>query len=60
MTIDLTCMCGSGKQKRAHYDARGYFLTYACPDCRERKLAVFRAEVLDDPQYEHDEPLEEE
>jgi hypothetical protein len=59
MAIDLTCMCGSGKQKRALYDARGIFLTYACTDCRTRKLAGFRAEVLRDPAYQADEPIDE-
>ena len=29
------CLCGSGLEKDAEYDARGIFLTYACDKCRE-------------------------
>lgn len=52
------CGCGSGRTKRAAYDARGIFLTFVCGECEQRKLAVFRPEVLTDPGYDHDEPIE--
>lgn len=44
----------------AEYDARGIFLTYVCPVCRSAKLAEFRPDVLTDPGYWHDEPIDEE
>ena len=54
------CACGSGKDKRAAYDARGIFLTYVCDECETEKLSRFRADVLSDPDYEADDPIEEE
>jgi hypothetical protein len=53
-----TCSCGSGKPKSAQYDARGIFLTYTCEDCHDRKMAEFRPDVLTDPDYWTDEPIE--
>lgn len=52
------CPCGSGEPREAQYDARGIFLTYTCPRCHKRKMAGFRAEVLTNPAYEADEPIE--
>lgn len=52
------CSCGSGLISDAQYDARGIFLTYACDKCRKRKLSGFRPDVLTDPNYECDEPIE--
>jgi hypothetical protein len=54
-----TCPCGSGFEAWANYDARGIFLTYACETCQQRKLAVYRPEVLTDPDYYCDEQIEE-
>jgi len=54
------CMCGSGKHRWAEYDARGIFLTYVCDDCKKEKLGRFRKDVLTDPNYWHDEPIDEE
>jgi hypothetical protein len=54
------CHCGSGEYAQARYDARGIFLTYACEACVQEKLSHYRPEVLTDPGYEHDEPLDEE
>lgn len=54
------CSCGSGEVPDAEYDARGIFLTFACPKCREKKLGQFRPEVLTDPNYWHDEPIDDE
>jgi hypothetical protein len=50
-----TCSCGSGKPKSAQYDARAY----TCEDCHDRKMAEFRPDVLTDPSYWADEPIEE-
>jgi hypothetical protein len=52
------CLCGSGKPKSAPYDARGIFLTYTCEDCHARKMAGYRPDVLTDPAYWTDEPIE--
>jgi hypothetical protein len=53
------CSCGSGKPKSAQYDARGIFLTNTCEDCHDRKMAEFRPDVLTDPDYWTDEPIDE-
>jgi hypothetical protein len=54
-----SCSCGSGKSAPAHFDARGIFLCYACSDCVDQQLGKFRPEVLTDPNYWVDEPIEE-
>lgn len=41
------------------YDARGIYLTTVCDKCRDVKLSPYRREVLEDPEYECDEPIEE-
>jgi hypothetical protein len=53
------CLCGSGKPREAQYDARGIFLTYTCSRCEKEKLSHYRSDVLTDPGYWHDEPIEE-
>jgi hypothetical protein len=53
------CSCGSGEQPWARYDARGIFLCYCCDNCEAEKLSGFRSEVLTNPNYECDEPIEE-
>lgn len=52
------CFCGSGEYQEAEYDARGILLTYARSKCRKERLSHFRPEVLSDPNYEADEPIE--
>ena len=52
------CFCGSGLERDAEYDARGIFLTYACDHCRDEKLSRYRADVLADPAYIADEPID--
>lgn len=54
-----TCPCGSGKPRHANHDARGIFLTFTCETCHQRRMAGFRPDVLTDPSYWHDEPVEE-
>jgi hypothetical protein len=46
------CDCGSKKERRAEFDARGIFLTYLCDDCMVEKLSRYRPEVLYDPKYD--------
>lgn len=41
------------------YDARGIPLCRVCDICREAKLSKYRRDVLTDPGYWHDEPIEE-
>ena len=52
------CSCGSRLEAPQHLDARGIFLTYACEQCWPEKRRQFRPEVLEDPNYEADEPIE--
>ena len=60
MRTATKCPCGSGEFGEAHHDARGIFLTYACSSCEKDKLAGFRPDVLTDPNYWADEPIDEE
>jgi hypothetical protein len=53
------CPCGSGEYPEAQYDARGIFMCYTCSKCEKEKLAGYRPDVLTDPNYWHDEPIEE-
>lgn len=52
------CDCGSGKAPEPCYDARMIFLCYSCDDCHEKKMAVYRPEVLTDANYEASEDIE--
>lgn len=52
------CPCGSGREAEAEFDARGIFLCYSCRKCRKEKLSRYRADVLGDPNYWSDEPIE--
>ncbi len=54
----MTCSCGSGLSREAQHDARGIFLTFTCAKCHERRMREFRSDVLSDPDYWHDEPIE--
>ena len=40
------------------FDARGIEIARVCDKCRAQKLAKYRPEVLTDPGYEADEPIE--
>lgn len=40
------------------YDARGIEIGRVCDKCRKAKLARYRPEVLTDPNYETDEPID--
>lgn len=52
------CDCGSGIPRFADYDARGIFLCFVCEQCRQTKLAKYRRDVLTNPNYWHDEPID--
>lgn len=52
------CTCGSGKDGRELYDARGIYCGITCRTCRREDK--YRREVMTDADYEHDEPFDEE
>ena len=52
------CPCGSGDWPVAQYDARGIFLAYTCDYCHTSKMSGYRPDVLTDPHYWTDEPVE--
>lgn len=41
------------------YDARGIYLCRVCDRCVKEKLSQYRTDVLTDPRYWHDEPIDE-
>ncbi|UGY13787.1 hypothetical protein HAP48_0035225 [Bradyrhizobium septentrionale] len=53
------CPCGSGLESKWQYDARGIELCRTCRRCHRERMAGFRQDVLTDPDYWHDEPIEE-
>ena len=52
------CHCGSGLEAYLEEDARGIFIGYMCTTCKAERLKGYRPEVLNDPNYEADEPIE--
>lgn len=54
------CSCGSKLGRRKRVDARGIFLCWACDKCWPKKKKTYRPDVLTDPNYWHDEPIDEE
>ena len=55
----MPCTCGSGRESWWEHDARGIPLARVCSSCKEEKLSKYRPEVLTNPQYETDEPIDE-
>lgn len=53
------CNCGSEKPRYELHDARGIFCCFYCDDCEKEKRSRYRQDVLDDPNYECDEQIEE-
>lgn len=53
------CPCESGLDSVWILDARGIPLCRACAKCRAARLSTFRPEILTDPNYQCDEPIEE-
>lgn len=52
------CPCGSGKPSQWTFDARGIPLFRTCGACMGAKLKKVRPDVLTDPDYWSDEPIE--
>lgn len=52
------CHCGSGLPSSIAYDARGIPLGRTCNACHEKTMAKYRPEVLSNPNYDADEPIE--
>lgn len=52
------CPCGSGEESEEVHDAKGIYIGRVCDRCRKERLAGFRPEVLTDPDYTCDEPIE--
>ncbi len=52
------CSCGSGEYPDPVSDARGIYIGRMCDQCREQRLSGFRQDVLENPNYECDEPIE--
>lgn len=53
------CPCGSGLPSMWRYDARGIPLRRTCTKCHGAALTAYRPEVLTNPNYHCDEPVEE-
>lgn len=52
------CSCGSGLDSSWQYDARGIPLCRTCDKCHDDKMGQYRSEVLTNPNYYSDEPIE--
>lgn len=52
------CPCGSGLPSMWQYDARGIPLRRTCATCHDGAMSGYRADVLTDPNYWADEPIE--
>jgi hypothetical protein len=52
------CGCGSQRSSWWETDAKGIPLARVCVECKDRKLSMFRPEVLTNPNYYADEPIE--
>lgn len=53
------CPCGSGLSSTWKHDARGIPLCRTCARCHEERMSSYRPEVLTNPNYQADEPIEE-
>ena len=58
MAIEKNHQCDPSESWN-EYDARGLYLCRVCVKCEEQKMRSYRPDVLSDPQYWHDEPLDE-
>jgi len=58
VTMDKCCDCGSGDQSWWEYDARNIPLCRVCHSCILDKLAKYRVDVLENPNYECNESIE--
>jgi hypothetical protein len=60
MDLDRACRCGSGLPSEWQFDVRGIELCRTCPACHKQSMRRYRPDVLTDPNYWHDEPIDEE
>ena len=58
--MEKLCRCGSGEERYLYHDARGIPLCFACSVCWPNKSKGYRPDVLTDPNYWHNEPIDEE
>jgi len=57
--LHMLCPCGSKRESEWAYDAQGIPLCRVCPSCREKKLSVYREEILEGyGQQDVDEPID--
>lgn len=56
--LRMRCSCGSGLYSTWAYDARGIPLARTCAKCHTRKMDGYREDVLRNPNYDVDEPIE--
>jgi hypothetical protein len=54
------CPCGSGLPSTWQHDARGIPLCRTCEKCHAERMGGFRPDVLTDPNYWADEPIDDE
>jgi hypothetical protein len=52
-------ICDKDKRRPLH-DARGIFCCYVCDECEEDQRAKYRPDIFTDPNYWHDEPIDDE
>jgi len=52
------CPCGSGLPSQWQFDARGIELCRTCDKCHDEKMKQYRPDVLGDPNYWSDEPID--
>lgn len=52
------CPCGSNRNSTWQYDAKGIALCRTCPACHEVKMMKYRPDVLANPAYKADEPID--
>lgn len=52
------CPCGSAHPSHWAHDARGIPLARVCEKCEATRLAAYRPEVLTNPDYDHEEPID--
>jgi len=56
--VQHPCPCGSGMESSWNNDARGIPLCRTCHKCHDSKMAKYRPEVLTNPGYYADEPID--
>ena len=52
------CPCGSNQVSQRLFDARGIYCCRICPSCEKQARARYRLDVLTNPNYDCNEPIE--